>query len=207
MKKTQQKKQPQKKTQQKKQFNHGAKATEVRSVYRASVEAVVKTAKLLAEYQDYLADIREFASFWRDHLHWPKSTVYRLVDVGRHFGHLPGKTLTWFDLSALYLLATRKVKAGVRKKAIRKAEKGEFVTHAQVRKWLGTKPTDPAIPPRPGSIRVEWEKLTAEAKTLKLNAGKVVELLERLGVGVDWQGVKPGEAAKATKQPKKEVAA
>lgn len=210
------KKEPKKPAQQKKpeqkKFDHPAKADQVRSVYKASIEGVVKAGVILQEYQDFLADIREFSRFWKDHLGWAKTTVYRLVDVGRHFGHLPGKTLVCFDLSALYLLATKKVKAGVRNKAIKKAAKGEFVAHADVRGWIGkkpanpAKPTDPPITARPGTIRIDLERLTAEAKKLKLNAGKVVELLERLGVGVDWQGEKPVEATKATKQPKKEVA-
>ena len=195
--------QQKKPTQQKKQFDHAAKAVEVMSAYKTSVEGMVRTGMILADYQAELVDDREFTRFWKDHLPWAKATVYRLVDVGKHFANLPGKTLAYFGLSALYLLSTKQVKTGVRAKAIKMAEKGEFVTHKEVKKWLGKKPTDPAIPSRNGTIRIDMKMLTTEAKKVKLDPKAFLELLERLRVAVDWQGKKPGEAAKATKQAAK----
>lgn len=175
--------------QQNKKFDHAAKAVEVRSAYKTSVESLVNTGLILADYQAELKDDREFARFWRDHLGWAKSTVYRLVDVGKHFADLSGKTLAYFDVSALYLLAAKSMKAGLRKKAIKMAEEGEYVTHKEVKRWLGKQPKGPTgktIPPRPGTIRIDMDHLTAEAKKLKLNSGKVLELLERVGVTVEF---------------------
>lgn len=200
----------QEKAEQKK-IDHAAKAVEVRSAYKTSVEGMVNTGFILSNYQAELKDDREFTRFWRDHLGWAKSTVYRLVDVGKHFADLNGKTLAYFDLSALYLLASSKAKPRVRKDAIKMAENGEFVTHKQVKKWLGNrakagaKTTAVSIPPRPGTIRIDMATLTAEAKKLKVNAAKVLELLERLGVTVQPVKEQPN-GAKATAKPKKEVA-
>jgi hypothetical protein len=192
---------------EKKQFDHAAKASQVKAAYKSSVESLVNTGLILADYQAELKDNREFTRFWRDHLHWAKATVYRLADVGKHFAHLPGKTLAYFDLSALYLLATKSMPPALRKKAIKQAESGKFVSHKEVKEWVGKKPTDPAIPSRNGTIRIDLEMLTTEAKKVKLDPEAFLELLERLRVVVDWQGKKPGEAANAINQPKKEVAA
>ncbi|MEO2089506.1 MAG: hypothetical protein ABGY75_08425 [Gemmataceae bacterium] len=172
------------------QPDHPAKAKEFRSMYERGVEGHVKAAKLLYEYQCELADKREFTAFWRDHLRWAKATVYRLVDVGKHFGTTPPETLAWFDLSALYLLSVKSVTPGVREKAIKQAESGKFVTHADVREWLGKKPTDPANPPRPGTVRIDKVKLDTEAKKLKLNPKTVIQLWERLGITVEFSSPK-----------------
>ena len=177
-----------------KQFDHAAKAVEVTSAYRASVEGMVRAGMIVADYQDALADNREFTAFWRDHLGWAKSTAYRLADVGRHFAHLPGQTLAYFDLSALYLLAAKRVKPGVRTKAIKQAEKGEFVTHAEAKGWVGKKPPNPANPPRPGTIRIDKVKLSAEARKLRLDPKDVLQLLERLGITVEFGGPQKGVA-------------
>lgn len=194
---------------QQQKFDHAAKAVEVRSAYKTSVEGMVNTGFILSNYQAELKDDREFNRFWRDHLGWAKSTVYRLVDVGKHFADLNGKTLAYFDVSALYLLAAASVKDALRKKAIKMAENGEFVTHKEVKRWLGKKPNKPTghtIPPRPGTIRIDMTALTAEAKKVKVNAAKVLEVLERLGVTVEPVKEEANNGAKATAKPKKEVA-
>ena len=178
-----------------KKFDHAGKSVEVTSAYKAGVEGMVKAGMIVADYQDALADNREFTAFWRDHLGWAKSTVYRLADAGRHFSHLPGQTLAYFDLSALYLLASKRAKPGVRVKAIKKAQGGQFVTHAEAKGWVGTKPANPANPPRPGKLRVDKAKLNAESKKLGLDPKAVIELWERLGVTVAFEGTEPGKGA------------
>jgi hypothetical protein len=91
-----------------------------------------------------------------------------------------------FDVSALYTLSGEGVKQEARTKAVQEAEGGRFVTNAVANKLLGrvAKTTGST----PGTIRVARRKLNAEAKKLDLDAEKVVELLEKLGVTVDWQG-------------------
>lgn len=191
---------PPKKAKQQKKFDHAAKAVEVRSAYKTSVEGMVNTGFILSNYQAELKDDREFARFWRGHLGWARSTVYRLVDVGKHFADLNGKTLSYFDLSALYLLAAASVKDALRKKAIKLAEKGEYVSHAQVREWLGKKGKAGA---KAGggtgtsrSLTVLKSEWNAKAKGRGLDAEKVMAMLKDLGIEVRWSD--------ATAKPKKE---
>jgi hypothetical protein len=163
------------------------KAVEIVQTYGKGALGILLSGKLLADYQDQLADRNKFKFFWKSVLHWPKTRVYRLIDAYRYFGHLPEETLGMFDLSALYTLSGAGVKEIARTKAVQRAEGGEFVTNALANKLLG-KVTRTST--TPGKITVNKRKLTAEAKRLDLDAKKVLELLERIGVTVVFEGTK-----------------
>jgi hypothetical protein len=166
-----------------------AKAVEVRTAFGKGVKGHLDAGRLLAEYQDKLADRRKFQEFWKDKLRWPKTRVYRLIDAHRDFDHLPEQTLGMFDLSALYALSgDGDDKTAARAKAVKRAEAGEFVTNAVANKLLGkVSPTHPT----PGTVRVSKKKLNAEAKKLALDPKTVLELLEHLGVTIIFEGTKP----------------
>jgi hypothetical protein len=68
-----------------------AKAVEIRITYGKGVAGALEAGKMLAEYQEELADRRQFKKFWKNILQWPKTRIYRLIDAQRYFAHLPPK--------------------------------------------------------------------------------------------------------------------
>jgi hypothetical protein len=166
-----------------------AKAVEIRTTFGKGVKGSLDAGKLVAEYQDKLADRGLFKKFWKDFLKWPKTRVYRLIDAHRYFGQVPEETLGMFDLSAIYTLSGEGVKVEARNKAIQNAESGEFVTNAVANKLLGKVARTTSS--TPGKITVNRRKLTAEAKKLDIDAKKVLELWERLGITVVFEDAKP----------------
>lgn len=165
-----------------------AKAGEIRSAFGKGNLGVLEAGRMMAEYQDELADRRVFRKFWKDTLGWPKTRVYRLIDAHRAFGHLSDLALGMFDLSALYTLSGEDEQtAKARKKAVKEAEGGGFITNSRANKLLGRAGKSSITP---GTVRVSKRKLTAAAKKMSLDAEKVLELLRHLGVNVVLAGSK-----------------
>ncbi len=100
------------------------KATAIKAVYAKSVEGMLEAGKLLKEARD--GNRGAFRRLLDKHLGWSRTQAYRLIDAHAHFGQCPN--VGHFELSAIYLLSTKKCPAQARKVAVQRAAKGTFVT-------------------------------------------------------------------------------
>lgn len=104
------------------------KAAEIRQAYGKSVEKLLDAGRLLTEFQASVVK-KSFRLFIETHLKWSRTHVYRLINVHKCFAEC--SKLEQFDISALYTLSAKNAPAKARKEALKRAEKGEFISNKE----------------------------------------------------------------------------
>ncbi|MCZ2343424.1 MAG: hypothetical protein LC104_16770 [Bacteroidales bacterium] len=105
------------------------KAAAILAAYTKSVEGHLDAGRLLKEVKD--ANYAAFRRMLANNLKWGRSQAYRLMDAYVHFEGCPN--LGQFDISAIYILSTKKCPKKAREAAKKVAAKGEYVSYRLAR--------------------------------------------------------------------------
>lgn len=107
-------------------------AIRIHELKRSATGAVVEIGKRLIEVHEALG--RGYNAWLKAEFRWSQSVASNYEGVARKFGDL--KCIEQFDASALYALARGNMNERVVKESVRRAEKGEIITHEKVVKLV-----------------------------------------------------------------------
>lgn len=106
-------------------------ANEIKTLMRLSAEGIINIGQRLLEVKEQLAH-GSFEMWLKSEFNWGMWTARKFMQVTRQFKSVNFTNLS-IDTSALYLLAAPSTPEAVRQKALERAEKGEAITHAEVK--------------------------------------------------------------------------
>ena len=126
------------------QFNYGALDSQRRNDIEQATEAIRerlrKAAKNIWEIGNMLNQVQsklergEFDEWIKTEFDWSRRTAYKFISVYKRFDRQVNLEEINIATSALYLLAAESTPEAIREEFIQKAQKGEKITHQQVKK-------------------------------------------------------------------------
>lgn len=118
----------------------------IRALGRLTVEALIRIGEQLERAKQAVRH-GFFVTWLTERLGWELRTAQRYMMVWEAFKNDNLSCLDMIDPSALYLLAAPSTSSDVRNQALRRASRGERVTHAAVKAALdGEEPLEPPLP-------------------------------------------------------------
>ena len=159
-------------------------ANEIKTLMRRTAEGIINIGQRLLEVKEQL-DHGSFEIWLKSEFNWGLWTARKFMQVTRQFKSVKFTDLS-IDASALYLLAAPSTPEAVRQEALKRAEKGEAITHAKVKAITSLyKESDQSKFSKSSTINIsnetaEWGSSTSieqspALQTLDIKMGAVVE--------------------------------
>jgi hypothetical protein len=160
-------------------------AAEIRRLNKQTMENIVEIGRRLSECRAIFKKNGEWCAWLKDELDWSDQTARRFIHVYEQLPELNKLLSRQFPISALYLLAAPSTPAKARAEIIERAQTGETVSVAEVKRRIETAKGRQ----QPAKRKPAIEQQIRDFKALRKKGEAINAAQARTDIGPDSAGV------------------